>query len=174
MDSTFHGSLWHQLRGIDRRGDARVKARATVEHHHIVLRTGGQIHSFLSLQIKSGFVSRSSQVLEPFFPFSPNWVRLRAPAAGELLPPLGHNSSDGGRVTPSARAYFLILSGCASTRVYVWEAADDWIFLRSYLGFSYVHTDSLQYLMILQSLRWDWVWSWVGHFSTLEWLSKLL
>ncbi len=26
---------------------------------------------------------------------------------GELFPPLGHNSSDGGRVTPSARAYFL-------------------------------------------------------------------
>ncbi len=35
-----------------------------------------------------------------------------------------------------------LLSGCASTRVYVREAADDWIFLRSYLGFSYVHTDS--------------------------------
>jgi hypothetical protein len=26
---------------------------------------------------------------------------------GELLPPLGHRSSDGGRVTPSTRAYFL-------------------------------------------------------------------
>ena len=38
-----------------REGDARVKARATVEHHRIVLRTGGQIHSFLSLQIESGF-----------------------------------------------------------------------------------------------------------------------
>ncbi len=35
-----------------------------------------------------------------------------------------------------------LLSGCASTRVYVRKAADGWIFLRSYLGFSYVHTDS--------------------------------
>jgi hypothetical protein len=35
-----------------------------------------------------------------------------------------------------------LLSGCTSTRVYVREAAEDWIFLRSYLGFSYTHTDS--------------------------------
>ncbi len=53
------------------------------------------------------FLSESSQASEPFFPFSPNQVRFRAPAVGELLPPLGHSSSDGGRVTPSARAYFL-------------------------------------------------------------------
>ncbi len=32
--------------------------------------------------------------------------------------------------------------GCASTRVYVREATDGWIFLRSYLDFSYVHTGS--------------------------------
>ncbi len=48
--------LFDQLRGIVREGDARVKTRATVEHHLIVLRTGGEIHSFLSLQIESGFV----------------------------------------------------------------------------------------------------------------------
>ncbi len=36
----------------------------------------------------------------------------------------------------------IILSGCASTRVYVRGAADGWIFLRSYLGFSYVRTGS--------------------------------
>jgi hypothetical protein len=47
--------LFDQLRGIVRNGDARVKARATKEHCHIVLRTGGQIHSFFSLQIESGF-----------------------------------------------------------------------------------------------------------------------
>ena len=35
-----------------------------------------------------------------------------------------------------------LLSGCASLRVYVHKAADGWIFLRSYLGFSYVRTDS--------------------------------
>ena len=34
------------------------------------------------------------------------------------------------------------LSGCASMRVYVRGAADDWIFLRSCLGYSYVRTDS--------------------------------
>jgi hypothetical protein len=34
------------------------------------------------------------------------------------------------------------LSGCASTRVYVRGAAYGWIFLRSYLGFCYVRTDS--------------------------------
>jgi hypothetical protein len=71
-----------KLRGIMREGDARVKARATMEHRRIVLRTGGQIHSFLSLQIESGFggilsfLSKLSQV----------------------------SCSDGGRVTPSARA----------------------------------------------------------------------
>jgi hypothetical protein len=53
------------------------------------------------------FLSKSSQALEPFFHFSLNCVRLCAPKAGELLPPLGHISSDGGTVTPSARAYFL-------------------------------------------------------------------
>ncbi len=74
--------LFDQLRGIVREGDARVKARATVEHHRIVLRTGGQNHSFLSLQIESGFgailsfLSELSQV----------------------------SCSGGGRVTPSARA----------------------------------------------------------------------
>jgi hypothetical protein len=58
------------------------KARATVEHRPIVLRTGGQIHSFLSLGVESGFggilsfLSELSQV----------------------------SCSDGGRVTPSARA----------------------------------------------------------------------
>jgi hypothetical protein len=36
----------------------------------------------------------------------------------------------------------ITLSGCASTRVYVRGAADGWIFLRSYLGFSYVRTGS--------------------------------
>ena len=77
--------LFDQLRGIVRKGDARVKARAAVEHPRIVLRTGGQIHSFLSLRIESGFggilsfLSELSQVL----------------------------CSDGGRVTPSTRAYFL-------------------------------------------------------------------
>jgi hypothetical protein len=37
-----------------------------------------------------------------------------------------------------------LLSGCAKTRVCVGEAAVGWIFLRSYLGFSYVHTDSYE------------------------------
>ncbi len=74
--------LFDQFRGIVREDDARVKAHATVEHHRIVLRTGGQIHSFFSLQIESGFgdilsfLSKLSQVL----------------------------CSGGGRVTPSARA----------------------------------------------------------------------
>ncbi len=74
--------LFDQLRGIVQEGDARVKARATVEHHHIILRTGGQNHSFLSLQIELGFgaivsfLSKLSQV----------------------------SCSGGGRVTPSARA----------------------------------------------------------------------
>ena len=36
----------------------------------------------------------------------------------------------------------LLLSGRASTRVYVRGATDDWIFLRSYIGFPYVRTDS--------------------------------
>ena len=45
------------------------KARATVERRPIVLRTGGQIHSFLSLGVESGFggilsfLSELSQVL---------------------------------------------------------------------------------------------------------------
>ena len=74
--------LFDQLRGIVRKGDARVKARATVEHRPIILRTGGQIHSFLSLGVEScfrgilSFLSELSQV----------------------------SCSDGGRVTPSARA----------------------------------------------------------------------
>ena len=74
-----------KLRGIVREGDARVKARATVEHCRIVLCTGRQIHSFLSLRIESGFggilsfLSKLSQV----------------------------SCSDGRRVTPSTRAYFL-------------------------------------------------------------------
>ena len=74
--------LFDQLRGIVQKGDARVKARATVEHRPIILRTGGQIHSFLSLGVESGFggilsfLSELSQV----------------------------SCSDGGRVTPSARA----------------------------------------------------------------------
>ena len=37
-----------------------------------------------------------------------------------------------------------LLSGCISTWVYVGKAADGWIFLRSYLGFSYVCTDSYE------------------------------
>ncbi len=71
-----------KLRGIVQEGDTRVKARATVEHRRIVLRTDGQIHSFLSLQIESvfggilSFLSGLSQV----------------------------SCSDGGRVTPSAQA----------------------------------------------------------------------
>jgi hypothetical protein len=32
--------------------------------------------------------------------------------------------------------------GCASTRVYIRKATDGWIFLRSYLDFSYVRTGS--------------------------------
>ena len=74
--------LFDQLRGIVRKGDARVKARATVEHRPIILRTGGQIHSFLSLGVESGFggilsfLSELSQV----------------------------SCSDGGRDTPSAWA----------------------------------------------------------------------
>ncbi len=74
--------LFNQLRGIVGEGDARVKARATVEHHRIVLRMGGHIHSFLSLQIESGF--------------------------GDILSFLSELSqvscSGGARVTPSARA----------------------------------------------------------------------
>jgi hypothetical protein len=57
--------LFDQLRGIVQKGDARVKARATVEHCRIVLRTDGHIYSFLSL-------SGPNQVSEAFFPFSPN------------------------------------------------------------------------------------------------------
>ena len=90
--------LFDQLRGIVREGDARVKAHATVEHHHIALRTGGQIHSFLSLRIESGFGGILS--------FLSELSQVRAPTAGELFPPLGHRSSDGGRVTPSTRVYF--------------------------------------------------------------------
>ncbi len=74
--------LFDQLRGIGQEGDGRVKARATVEHHPIVLHMGGQIHSFLSLQIKSGFGAILS------FPSELSQVLC----------------SGGGRVTPSARA----------------------------------------------------------------------
>ncbi len=74
--------LFDQLRGIVREGDARVKARATVDHHRIALRTGGQIHSFLSFKIESGFGAILS-----------------------FLSELSQAScSGGGRVTPSARA----------------------------------------------------------------------
>ena len=74
--------LFDQLRGIVQEGDVHVKARATVEHHRIILRTGGQIHSFFSLQIKSGFGAILS-----------------------FLSKLSQASrSGGGRVTPSARA----------------------------------------------------------------------
>jgi hypothetical protein len=74
--------LFDQLRGIVQEGDTHVKARATVEHHHIVLRTGGQIHSFLSPQIESGF----GDILS-------------------FLSELSQVSCSGGRkVTPSARA----------------------------------------------------------------------
>ncbi len=74
--------LFDQLRGIVQKGDARVKASATVEHCPIILRMGGHIHSFLSLGVDSGFggilsfLSKLSQV----------------------------SCSDGGRVTPSAWA----------------------------------------------------------------------
>ncbi len=78
--------LFDQLRGIVREGDARVKARATVEHCRIVLRTGGQIHSFLSLQIGSGFVLRWRESYSLRSGISPQ-------TAGELLPPHGHISS---------------------------------------------------------------------------------
>jgi hypothetical protein len=74
--------LFDQLRGIVQKGDVRVKPRATVEHHRIVLHTDGQIHSFLSLGVESGFGGILS-----------------------LLSELSQVScSDGGRVTPSARA----------------------------------------------------------------------
>ncbi len=78
--------LFDQLRGIVREGDARVKARATVEHHRIVLRTGRQIHSFLSLQIESGFVLRRRESYSLRSGIIPQM-------AGELLPPHGHISS---------------------------------------------------------------------------------
>ena len=48
------------------------------------------------------------------------------------------------------------LIGCTSTRVYVCKTADNWMYLRSYLGFSYVHTDSCIVSMMLQSVRW-WI-----------------
>ncbi len=74
--------LFDQLRGIVRKGDARVKARVTVEHRPIVLRTGGQIHSFLSLGVESGFGGILSFLSE----------------LGQVL------CSGGRKVTPSARA----------------------------------------------------------------------
>ena len=49
-----------------------------------------------------------------------------------------------------------LLSGCASMRVYIRRAADGWIFLRSYQGFTYVCTDSNECITILQSPRW-WI-----------------
>ena len=57
-----------------RKGDARVKAHATVEHHRIILRTGGQNYSFLSFRIESGFVLRrqeSYSLRSGIFPQSP-------------------------------------------------------------------------------------------------------
>ena len=78
--------LFDQLRGIVQKGDARVKARATVEHRRIVLRTGGQNHSFLSLRIESGFVLRRRESYSLHSGISPQ-------TAGELLPPHGHISS---------------------------------------------------------------------------------
>ncbi len=74
--------LFDQLRGIVQEGDARVKARAAVEHHRIVLHTGRQNHSFLSLRIESGF----GAILSLLFKLSQV------------------SCSGGGRVTPSARA----------------------------------------------------------------------
>jgi hypothetical protein len=74
--------LFDQLRGIVQEGDTCVKALVTVEHHRNVLRTGRQIHSFLSLQIESGFEAILS-----------------------FLSKLSQAScSGGGQVTPSARA----------------------------------------------------------------------
>ncbi len=78
--------LFYQLRGIVQEGDACVKARATVEHHRIVLRMGGHIKSFLSLQIESGFVLRRQESYSLRLGIIPQ-------TAGELLPPHGHISS---------------------------------------------------------------------------------
>ena len=50
------------------------------------------------------------------------------------------------------------LSGCASTRVYVCEATDGWIFLRSYLDFPMYVLVPMIVSMILQSWRW-----WIFH-----------
>ncbi len=91
MKCTFHGSLRHQLREIVHQGN--VFGIVSDTHHWGTSRycpTYGRIES-----------------LRNSFPFSPNWVRFCAPTAGELFPPLGHISSDSGRVTPSAWAYFL-------------------------------------------------------------------
>ncbi len=78
--------LFDQLRGIVREGDTRVKARATVEHHHIVLRMDRQNHSFLSLRIESGFVLRRREGHSLRSGIIPQTKE-------ELLPPLGHISS---------------------------------------------------------------------------------
>ena len=40
--------------------------------------------------------------------------------------------------------YPSLLNGCTSTRVYVPGAADVWIFVRSYICFSYVRADSVE------------------------------
>ncbi len=50
----------------------------------------------------------------------------------------------------------LLLIGCASTRVYVREATDGWIFLRSYLDFPMCVRVRMIVSTILQSLRW-WI-----------------
>ena len=63
-----------------------VKAHTTVEHHGIVLCTGRQNHSLLSLQIESGFVLRRRESYSLCSGIIPQ-------TAGELLPLLWHISS---------------------------------------------------------------------------------
>ncbi len=52
--------------------------------------------------------------------------------------------------------YPSVLGGCASTRVYVREASDGWIELRSYLGSHMYVLIPVNVSMILQSMRW-WI-----------------
>ena len=59
-----------------------------MEHCRIVLRTGGQNHSFLSLRIESGFVLQRRESYSLRSCIIPQ-------TAGELLPPLRHISSAG-------------------------------------------------------------------------------
>jgi hypothetical protein len=49
-----------------------------------------------------------------------------------------------------------ILSCYANTRVYVREATDGWIFLRSYLGYHMYILVPVNVSLILQSTRW-WI-----------------